>query len=490
MITRVFFAIPTLLITFLLYAGEPTALFSPQDGPKAFAQVFSMIRNAKEYVHLVVYSWRGTDLAKALEDAAKSPSKPKIRLVLHDSVAKNSKNQKKFKELQALGVEFKRAKMNMHEKFVLVDGRFLVNPSANMTDSAANDYSEAFTFFTDDPEAQGNPQRQLINDFRQEFTVLWNSGSYLWDEDERFQPLTDYTKVKESKVINLPRQADLTLYSSSMNWEVKPNTPDEADYAKGKFIELIRKNGEANQPWLVRDKMIELIDNAQETIVMAINHFNIKDVADALLRAAAPPRNIKIRLSVDNQEFKKYSRPGDIEMTPYFVAEWKKRFPDRPVPVRVKYYSHCPDPATWQLNHHKFMLVDNNKLFSGSFNLSHQAEHEQFDNLVLFNGAAYQHLYQQYNQEFEHLWTWSREGKEPKKEVRDLFFQVKEGGYPLHINDSMALDWNEAIALQDDVEKMAPGLFAKLNKGMCKYTHYVPDPTGGKNGKFIFAKNE
>lgn len=460
-----------------LLAAPPYALFSPQQGEEAFEKMYDFVKGAQKTAHLTIYSWSDGGITDAMEEALNKNPNLKLRVVLHRPLGRDSKILARVKKLEALGAMFKQAKMNMHEKFVLVDNKNLSNSSANMSGGAKSRYSEDFTFVESEGEADNVA---LIKQFEREFAVLWNSSDDIVTADETQK--ADILPLDLERP-NLPSQVQaMTLFSSSMNSILEENKPSSAAYKKGRIINLEDRelpNGEL--PWVVSSALIEAIDNAKENVWLSLNHFNLYSVSEALIRAVQ--RGVEIRLAVDNQEFKTTirdtgNRPS-IEMTPRFIRDWKK-LPgnsNKEPPVRVHFYSHAPHAASWMLNHHKFVLIDHKDpakaiLLAGSFNLSQNAEFNQFDNLVAYKGHAYAELIEDYATQHEHLWTLNRDASDkPKKEALDYFKTVYDNSYiRLHAaspDNVVALSWSEAIKLKKDMNKVAPGLFRQLysNKG-------------------------
>ncbi len=449
-------------------ANAPYALFSPAQGKKAFNEIYKIIREAEDYVHITIYSWSDSGIDKAMLDALKSGVK--VKIVLHPPLAKKKRTIKKVIKLEAAGAEVKIAKQNMHEKFLLVDGKKLVNTSANMSSGAKLRYSEAFIFHEKTAISQ-DPINQLIQDFRHEFTILWNSSKDIITSGEGIaDPLEDYTKSSEV-ITNLPSLSLVSLYSSSMNFKVKINKPSSLNYKKGKFIALKkRKDFNNNQTWKVRDLLIKSIDNANFSILCSLNHFNIRSVSDALIRAVK--RGVEVRLAVDNQEYK--SKPNGKEMSVQFIKDWKSLDGNskKTAPVRFKYYSHLPSPRHWLLNHHKYILIDYDKeaaqtiLLAGSYNISKNAEHRQFDNMVSYTSQKYKNLYKEFYDEFEKLWSLNRDGNDlPKEEKLNQFLNpTDKGGFRIHAKSPISLTWKEVKALRKSVNQKAKGIFRELFK--------------------------
>lgn len=446
---------------------SPDALFSPHEGDVAFSRVYEIISEAKSYAHISVYSWSDGDLDKAIEKAL--ANKAKVRVVLHPDLKDSAKVLNVVPKLEALGAEFKIAPMNMHEKFTLVDDEAVVNTSANFSNGAKNKYSENMVFHELSKD-NSESIKTLIRDFKREFVILWNTSKDITTKGEENAAKLDASAFKDNVA---SANSDMTLYSSSQNWTLSENKPGSAGYKIGKYNTLKKKTyaNSTEQTWVVRDALIAAINKAEKSIYLSLNHFNIRDVSDALI--AAVKRGVDVRLAVDNQEYK--SKPNDLEMSPQFVADWKALKGNVLPPVRVKYYSHEPSPSRWLLNHHKYVLIDmelpaKTTLLSGSYNLSRTAEQNQFDNMIQYKGTKYKSLYESFAKEFQNLWDWNRTKDGPKKEIVDLFFTTKNNSYPVHVSEAVSLTWPEVMSLRAEVNKKAPGIFSGLTKNRdCLY---------------------
>lgn len=440
---------------------EFSSMFSPWEGTEAFAKMFNAISKANQHVKVTVYSWSSTDFDKALIAAATNNAD--VKVVLHAPLGKNAPLVEKIKKMEAMKfakgkISFKVAPRNMHEKFILVDGETLINSSANMSNGAKTKYSENFVFLTG--------PAHIIENFENEFAVIWNSAKdVLSGERDVIEDKLPYDANKHQTV-----GKDITFYSSSMNYTYPENAPSTKAYQAGQYVKLSAKGG-GEGPWTVRDAILKAIKEADKSIYCSFNHFNIKEIAEALVDASK--RGVDVKLTVDNQEFKEYINDRSIEMTPRFVEGWKKLPGNagKEVPVRVKYYSHYPNPALWLLNHHKFLLVDydknggadNSVLFTGSYNLSETAEHNQFDNMVTFSGKKYQTLQESFLGEFEKLWNLERKNDKPNAEILSYYTTVKEESLPIHHTSAVSLSWSEITALRSQIKKMEPGFLKSLN---------------------------
>ncbi|CBW28169.1 putative exported protein [Halobacteriovorax marinus SJ] len=432
--------------------------FSPHEGAQAFEIIYKEVKESKKYVYATIYSWSDKGITDSFKEALQNGVE--VKIILHPSLAKKSSIKKVASELEALGADLKIAKMNMHEKFVLVDDVFVVNSSANMSGGAKNRYSENFIYHSDET-VEG---KSVLSQFKKEFIILWNSAKDIFTANEGIAE-----KLNLEALSNSPINSNASLYSSSMNFKIKENKPSSKAYKQGKYYTLSRIGGVKNQTWTVRDIILDNIKNAKSNIYLSLNHFNIREISDALIEAVK--RGVDVKLAVDNQEFK--TRINNKEMTPQFVSDWKALPGNKSkiAPVRVKYYSHSPSPRHWLLNHHKFIIVDYNesnfeetKLISGSYNLSKTAEHNQFDNMVVYKSVANKALFKSFKEEFDNQWFWNRDSSDkPKKEMIEQFTNLKDGtSIALHMKEAVSLNWKEVLSLRSKVSRAAKGFFRGL----------------------------
>lgn len=456
-------------------------LMCPVDGERAFVRIYDKIAAARDYVYVTIYSWSDSGLDQAITKAL--GNKAKVRVILHPDLKTSKKIVEVVPKLEGLGAEFKFAAINMHEKFVLVDDKILINTSANFSTGAKNKYSENVVFHLNEENVDKKEDiAALVSAFKNEFAILWNTGKDIQTNSEK-----NSSKISEMNSVHYPEiDRDIALFSSSMNWEYKENSPSSAGYRIGKYYSLGKKNykNTDKQLWTVRDVILKSISEAKKSIYLSLNHFNIKEISDSLIEALG--RGIDVRLTVDNQEYK--SRPNNVEMTPQFVADWKKLKGKVSPPVRVKYYSHEPSPAFWLLNHHKFILIDyevenETVLLSGSYNLSETAEQNQFDNLIRYQSETYRDLYKNFYKEFVQQWSWNRSQEVPSRSVLEKFTKIVNGNsIIIHNDEAVSLSWEEVQQLRSEVSKMAPEIFKGLSKNRdCRFYDFAKKSYWGGN---------
>jgi phosphatidylserine/phosphatidylglycerophosphate/cardiolipin synthase-like enzyme len=456
----------TVLIYSLLGAGLTTstglkaaeALFSPARGDEAFNRMYSMIAEAKKSVKMTIYSWSEAGLKDAIKTALNNGVS--VQIVLHPPLAAKASIKTWVEELEGLGAVFKKANMNMHEKFLIIDGEKLVNSSANISSGARRKYSENWVFFN---LSHSEKESKLIQEFIHEFSLMWNvSEDIRTNNDEISLSLNEYPKDNistKNEIENLLQPSTLYLASSSMNFKYAPTDNYSTHQSKAKYVISSKKTVNGEHTMIVKDEIIKRIREAKKTIYAGLNHFNIADVSHELI--AAVKRGVEVKLAVDNQEYK--SKINNKEMTPLFVRDWKALPGNekKEIPVRVKFYSLAPSPKYWLLNHHKFFVIDHASdkpvVISGSYNISKTAEQNQYDSMVIFEGKDFKNLALDFEQEFNSLWQLERnQDDQPKWSALDPMLK-NEDSIKIHLNEAVSLKWEEVEKVRSIIRSKAPG---------------------------------
>lgn len=441
-----------LFLLFLILGSLPTlsfskveSFFTPHQGKQGFGQIYDEIENAKKSVEITVYSWSAAGLEKSIRAAIKN-NNPEVRIVLHPKLYKKSSIQTTVEELQKIGVKVKVSTKDMHEKFVIVDDRLVMNTSGNFSSGAQNKYSENMIFHYDDGEKY---IQELIDAFETEFEILWNFSKPA-DKNLTYSNTIDTLNFNNGLLANKANKSNKNVFlSSSMNFNGK-----KVKSATSK--RPLKLQIKSSKPWNVRDGILAELDKADESVVLCLNHFFIKEIADKLIELYK--KGIDIKFAVDNQEYKSSYRGHEI--TPYFVQEWLKLNPGKEdeIPVRVKFYSHSPSYRYWALNHHKFIIVDYGRqdqvLINGSYNLSEKAEQGQFDNMVIYKGDEYAKTIDEFYGEFENMWDYNRKSDDSLDEsFFEYFYKKKNGFYPIHHYSAQSLTWNEMTKFKKEFNK-------------------------------------
>ena len=134
-----------------------------------------------------------------------------------------------------------------------------------------------------------------------------------------------------------------------------------------------------------QDAVIATIDNAKETIDIAMYYLTAREIAQTLVKAQE--RKVKVRIVLDqSQETQKYSKSH------YLIKEG----------VDARYHV---GPG---LMHNKFVVIDGKILITGSFNWTPTADQKNEENMLIINDKK---TIEEYAKRFEYLWKGSRKGE-------------------------------------------------------------------------------
>jgi phosphatidylserine/phosphatidylglycerophosphate/cardiolipin synthase-like enzyme len=438
----------------LLSSAE--VVFSPQAYDQShLAKVAALIAGAKESIDIAMYSFSDAGISTALEAA--TARGVKVRFMFETGGDDSRKpaltiqNTKSW-QLEKRGVDVRFVNKIMHHKFMIVDGprdamdrangARIVTGSANWSSGGATRYDENTLFLNGEPELALKLQR--------EFNTLWeHSRDFVSTRPFEYQPST------------------LAI--------VDPVTPDnpgiEAFFTSSNFVPTgttFRANGKDT----VADALVRAIKGAEKSIHIASGHLRSRPVAEALEAKRAQAPTVDIRVYLDSQEY--ISKSGhDAQVAERaacitaaagnasalancndngFLFGYEAGLAG--VSVKYKYYAYRWDASYAPQMHNKFMIVDAKALYTGSYNLSDNAEHETFENMLSFSGPAYAALVASYEKTFEKLWrTGEAEGKLAELEGR----LTGTGPVPI-VFDAVALDWTQITTLKAKIRAACPAV--------------------------------
>ena len=130
-----------------------------------------------------------------------------------------------------------------------------------------------------------------------------------------------------------------------------------------------------------------LIANTKTSFDAALYRFNGRRIARALEEAGK--REVQIRLVIDEGKYEESQSTQDLLS--------KGRFPFRLSRGRGNSNSKM---------HHKFALLDDSLVLTGSYNWTRESEEENYDNLVVLGDPE---VIKVYRQEFDLLWKDAKE---------------------------------------------------------------------------------
>ena len=430
-------------------------IFSPAPADAShLVRIAKEIDQAKTTVDIAIYSYSSSAISDALARAVTRGVK--VRFMYDeggtDSRAATPANTTSGR-LEANGVDVRFINPIMHHKFMIVDGprddlslaktAHLVTGSANWDTSAARTFDENTVIFS-------GQQEQLVLRYQREFDTMWaHSRDFTSGQDH---PLVLSTTTITDAVI--PSAADTNAIFTSFNFAAKNTT---------------FSNTGTNT---VADGLVEGINAAKTSIHIASGHMRQRLVSDALIAKKKANPAMDIRVYLDAQE---YIAKGtnDIQVQKVNTcltaagtdAKKKEACLDNDflfgftlaaagIDVRYKYYAYRWDYTYAPQMHHKFLAIDGATLYSGSYNLSDNAEHGTFENMLVLSGASHAALIASFEGEFESIWKTNRDAGL----LASLNTTIDAGGDVPIVFDPMALTGDEVTALKDKIRTACPAV--------------------------------
>ena len=360
--------------------GAVQVVFSPTSMDQShLAAVATMLDTAQESVDIAMYSYsHGTVITGALERALARDVQ--IRFLADTALANSSSKGKKLEEM---GIDVRRVTKIMHHKFAIVDGprdagsldrastARIASGSGNWSSSAATLYDENTLFLSGAPEMTLRMQR--------DFDRLWaGSKDKVWESFEFDATSAGITDA------DIADGAGQHVWFTSANFEPNGN---------GGWKSL-----DSNE---VSDALVEAIHSAQHSIHIATGHFRSEPINQALVEkmgaeAAAGNNDFEVVVVLDGQETSAYWD---------FIAPVE----DAGADIRFKWNGYRWHYKYAKQMHHKYLLIDNETLLTGSYNYSNNAEHNTFENMMMFTGGAYAQLVAEFEENFQMVRHYGRD---------------------------------------------------------------------------------
>lgn len=432
------------------YGGAATAdvIFSPQSYQESHnVRVAEVIDDAQHSLDVAMYSFSDEGIYRALERAVQRGVS--VRFIF-DTASQDRRlvaaelDGTRSARLEGMGVDVRWVNKIMHHKLVIVDGPrgdldradtgTLITGSGNWSYGAATRYDENTLFLTG--------ERELLLLFQREFDHLWDhSRDFSYDR-------TLAAGSNPTPVTGVDDEAGTHAFFTSANFTVSGDT--------------FRVNGNSNE---VSDQLVAAILGATESIHVASGHLRSRPVAEALMAAKEADPSLDIRVYLDGQEYVSdwyhEQQIAERERCLQDAGTSEARIRDcndrgfyfgyeihlDGIDVRYKYYAYRWHYAYAVQMHHKYLLIDGDELWTGSYNLSDNAEHNTMENIVLFTGPRFAALIDRYEENFEALWRTERE----TNRLQDLLQEVRtDRDIPL-VFAPMALTWEEITLLKEEI---------------------------------------
>jgi phosphatidylserine/phosphatidylglycerophosphate/cardiolipin synthase-like enzyme len=421
-------------------------VFSPQAawGDSHLARVAELIDDAQSTIDVAMYSFSDATIGAALKNAVARGVKVRF---LFDTASEDRKltgsaaASSKSGGLEQAGVDVRYVNKIMHHKFVIVDGprddaaraetAWVASGSANWSNSAATRYDENTLFL--------RGYAEIVLRLQRDFDLMWDhSRDFALASPLPWEHAS--LQITDDMIVDEP---SMHAFFTSANFKVSGDTFS------------IKGSNE------VSDALVQAIGAAKKSIHIASGHLRSRPVAEALMAKAADT-SVEILVYLDGQEYIASStntiQENDLEdcLEAAGTSESKRRAcidkgflfglnVDRAgVAVRYKYYAYRWDASYAKQMHDKYFVFDGERLFTGSYNLSDNAEHQTFENLLVFEGSEFADLVAKYEANFASIWETGR----AEKRLDTLTSTVKTAQTIPLVFEPMALEWSEVTTLK------------------------------------------
>ena len=442
-------------------SADVEAIFSPQAFERThLARAVELIDAAEVSVDVAMYSMSNSQVITALGRAAQRGVS--VRMIFHPALSERSNPEgTRSASLEDMGIDVRYINKIMHNKYVIVDGPrgdaantdgVLMTGSGNWSNSAGSRYDENTVVF--------HGHAELLLRYEQEFHRLW-THSRDFDAGEGFERF-DTGAITDEDIAAVDDE-DAAAFFTSANFRTTTSTR----YGDGFSV-----NRGENE---VSDQLVALIENAERSIRIASGHLRSRPVALALIQAIQDNPALEVQVYTDGQEFiSASSHDRQVDEREECVAEagsseartadcydrgflYAYAFFQAGIDLRIKHYSYRWHYSYAAQMHHKYFIIDDSIVATGSYNLSDNAEHATMENVVVLSGERYASVVQNFVDNFNAMWETGRD--DGMALYNDLMADVESGTSFDIVYESMALTWDEVDTLKramrdhcDDIE--------------------------------------
>ncbi|MBE8221643.1 MAG: DUF1669 domain-containing protein [Bdellovibrionales bacterium] len=411
------------LSIFVLFLNTGSALepvktqawFHPND-PSLY-EIAKILSQAKSSIDIAMYNMTVSESNPIVESLLKKDiqkriynSELKIRIIFQGYGSKESKFLK-LQKLEDMGIDvkyFSKSK-KLHHKFAVIDGNTvdakLITGSANWSLSSYNNYNDNILYFANSP--------LLSKSYQREFNFLWEKSTEFGNQ-----------KIYKS-YHNLSTQTpEQTPEQTSVQTSVQTVTENGVKtYFNSKILSKPSKNKKNINAadYILTNKIVEKINQAKNTINIATTRIKLFPIYSALLKAAKRGVNINIIVTMAQYEtfYKRKKNNLTIckyEFSPkcsigikYSTLLEKDSLTYKNIAVRIKYFDFRPDQSIQKQMHHKYIIIDNKYVLTGSFNWSFSSEFQHIENLLFIDAHYYPNMINQFKKDFASLWINNRD---------------------------------------------------------------------------------
>ena len=429
-------------------------VFSPQSYHQSHLhRIIEALNEAQHTIDVAMYSMSDSSSRQALGDAVDRGVR--VRVLFDSALSDRQKDSgTRSHHLEEMNVDVRYVNKILHHKYALIDGvefdasgesGTLISGSGNWSYGAASIYDENTLFIQGD--------RHLLETYQREF-------NHLWAHSRDFEGGADAVATTVETIEVGPSTSQSEAVFTSDNFSV---------YESSRYGWTFRVESGRNR---VANRLIDLIMNAQSSISIASGHMRSYSIAQALIAKQQANPEIEIRILLDGQEYisssynstqqRKQSEclesAGDSESKRQQCMDvgylYSYDLSQAGLDLRFKYYAFRWDYSYAKQMHHKYMIIDDSIVATGSYNLSDNAEHNTFENVTILRGDTYSDIIGDYVSNFDFMWTRGQDEYDsfiselPTMDVIPLVF------------DSMALSQPQVQALKQLISTLCPAVWS------------------------------
>lgn len=432
-------------------------IFSPQAyADSHLARVVASLDEAERSVDIAMYSLRDGGVIDAIERAAARGVT--VRAVLEGASDDRRDPQGTLSaDFEDLGIEVRWINRIMHHKFAIVDGPtehanqagtgLLITGSGNWSHGAGTRFDENTLFIEGDA--------RLNLQFQREFNLMWNHGRpVVWNEAIDNAPA----------VLIEPR--DLAAADGASAVFTSANFEGYEHSTYGPTFRLVHDSSVAE------DALVQLIEQADSSIRIASGHLRSRAIFEALATKFFQHPEVEIQVYLDGQEYISQGyHQGELAEHEACLAEavdaddiedcdqdgyyFGIALANLGVDVRYKYYAYRWDYRYADQMHHKYLIVDDEIVATGSYNFSPNAEYATFENIVFLHAGQYRGVVASFVNNFETMWQTERDDE--LSAYWELLYQIvdTDDDFPI-VFTPMALTHDEVAFLKSSIWENCP----------------------------------
>lgn len=435
-------------------------IFSPQPYYQSHnVAVAQAIDAAQTSLDIAMYSFSDEGIYDALEAAVQRGVSVRF---LFETAAEDRKKtgaalaSTRSARLEKMGINVRWVNKIMHHKFVIIDGprasldaaetATVITGSGNWSFGAATKYDENTLFLEGEPEVTLRMQR--------EFNHLWDhSRDFVFDASLGMPPAI---AIAEEDIADGPASH---AFFTSDNFSVSGDT-----------FSITGSD-------TVSSAMVAAIEAATDSIWIASGHLRSRPISEALMAKKTAMPAIDLRVYLDGQEYISvgYHYAQLNALSDCLAAAGESLAKQRQckdkgflfgyevgeagIDVRYKFYAFRWDYSYAPQMHNKLMIIDGDELWTGSYNLSDNAEHNTFENMVVLKGLPHAAVIAAYEAHFLDLWATRRDGT-----YEALLDTVSTAPTIPIVFPAMALDHAEVTALKAAIVARCPAVYSDAFK--------------------------